>query len=121
DRRHRRKSFARRIGPLFPFAPARQPARGVGFAPGRCNRRTRNLGSAALGIRRAICRPGNSLSTLLGRLSGETGANRILAGPPQPPARSLSLYTPRRIVADRAAGTVNAVRLDPLIGVGTAL
>ena len=65
---------------------ARQPARGVGFAPERCDRRTPNLGSAALGIRRAICRPGNSLSTLLGRLSGETGANRILAGPPQPPA-----------------------------------
>ena len=54
------KSFARRIGPLFPFAPARQPARGVGFAPERCDRRTPNLGSAALGIRRAICRPGNS-------------------------------------------------------------
>src|SRR4029077_11299568 len=66
-----------------------------------------DFGSTAFGIGRAICWPGNPLSAALGWLSGETGANRILAGPSQPSARSLSLYPRGRIVADRASGTLS--------------
>src|SRR6266566_1562771 len=50
----------------------------VGLVPERGDRRTPNIGSATFRIGRAICWPGNPLSAALGRLSGETGANRIL-------------------------------------------
>src|SRR5205814_8959056 len=114
DRRHRRKSFERRIGTLFSFAADWQPAWSVGFASERSDRRTTNIGSATFRIGRAICRTGNSMSTALGRLSGETGANRILAGSPQSLARSLSLHARRRVVADRTAGAVAAFQEPPI-------
>src|SRR6266542_4452643 len=45
---------------------------------------------------RAFRRQAHSVATAVGRVSSETGYNRILAGSPEPPTRSLSLHLPGR-------------------------
>src|SRR6266540_91735 len=45
---------------------------------------------------RTFRRQAHSVATAVGRVSSETGYDRILAGPPEPPTRSLSLRLPGR-------------------------
>src|SRR5699024_848307 len=56
--------------------------------------------------RTALCRRRHSASGALGRLPPATASHRVLAGPPQPPARPPALPARRRRLDTGTAGAV---------------
>ena len=104
------EDLARRERALLPLAPRRQPARRVGLAAERSRRRSRPARTAV--HQRALDKYGerrNPAAAVLGRLPAAPADHRILARPPQPPARPLPLHAPGgRRVEDRAPLAVAA-------------
>src|SRR4029077_7730753 len=101
------ENVAGRIAKLFSFPTDRQPARSLGVAPERSGRRTSRIGRADGRDDRALWREAHTIAATLGWLPSDTRYDRILAGPPKPSARSISLpATKQRQLVDRTTRAV---------------
>ncbi len=110
-RRRRRASHARRVGGLFPLAPARQPARRLGLQDQSARRREpRGPRRQARRARGAAWRGAGSAPGVLGWVPPLAALGGALAGAPEPDARPPPLCAQR---AAASAGGSSASRRRP--------
>src|SRR5690606_23745482 len=94
--------------------PAWKPTRRLGLSTEHRYRQSCRVGGTAPGGRTALPRWRGAAATLLGRIPGRAGLDRVLAEPAETPARSPALQSSaRRHLAPRAPLPIGAGRSTP--------